>query len=235
MKNVGRSLSPSLEIIAGLSPDAILVSPFENAGHGVIEQSGAAIIECADYMEETPKGRAEWVKFFGILYGSEKGDSIFEEVEERYDVIAAQVKDLERKPLVLTEMLTDGYWFVPGGGSYMAHMIQDAGGRYPWGADTSSGSLQLDFSTVYAKAADADVWLIRSYGRDLSLGDIEDVYLLNGQFKAFKEGNVFVANTAVVPFYEEFPFHPELLLEEFVKIFHPEVMGGEKHYFRRAE
>ncbi len=235
VKNVGRSLSPSLEIIAGLSPDAILVSPFENAGHGVIEQSGAAIIECADYMEETPKGRAEWVKFFGILYGSEKGDSIFEEVEERYDVIAARVKDLERKPLVLTEMLTDGYWFVPGGGSYMAHMIQDAGGRYPWGADTSSGSLQLDFSTVYAKAADADVWLIRSYGRDLSLGDIEDVYLLNGQFKAFKEGNVFVANTAVVPFYEEFPFHPELLLEEFVKIFHPEVMGGEKHYFRRAE
>ena len=116
---------------------------------------------------------------------------------------------------------------MPGGGEL--HGAYDPGcrGRYPWGADTSSGSLQLDFSTVYAKAADADVWLIRSYGRDLSLGDIEDVYLLNGQFKAFKEGNVFVANTAVVPFYEEFPFHPELLLEEFVKIFHPEVMGGE--------
>lgn len=235
VRNVGQSMSPSLEAVAALSADAILVSPFENAGHGVIEQSGAVIVECADYMEETPKGRAEWVKFFGLLYGSQKGDSIFESVSKRYDGIAAMVRNTSPKPLVLTEMLTDGYWFVPGGGSYMAHLIADAGGRYPWGADTSSGSLQLDFSSVYAKAADADVWLIRSYGRELSLRDIADVYLLNSQFKAFKDGAVFVANTANVPLYEEFPFHPELLLEEYVKIFHPGIIEGDMRYFKRAE
>ena len=233
--DVGSSMSPSVEAVVALKPDAILVSPFENAGHGVIEQTGVPVIECADYMEATPKGRAEWVRFFGLLYGSQKGDSIYSSVAAAYDSIAAQVADVAYKPLVLTEMLTDGYWFVPGGGSYMARMITDAGARYPWGADTSTGSLQLDFSTVYAKAADADYWLIRSFGRDLTLDDIEGVYLLNGQFKAFKEGNVFVANTAEVPLFEEFPFHPELLLEEYAKIFHPEIFKGDKRYFKRAE
>jgi iron complex transport system substrate-binding protein len=131
-------------------------------------------------------------------------------------------------------MLTDGYWFVPGGESYMAKIIEDAGGDYPWSTDTHNGSLQLDFSTVYAKAADADFWLVKSYGHDITLSDIESMSHLNGQFKAFKDGNVFVANTAVVPLYEEFPFHPEKLLEEYIKIFHPEIITGETRYYKRA-
>lgn len=233
--DIGPSMAPSIEAIVALRPDAILVSPFENAGHGVIAQAGAAIIECADYMESTPKGRAEWVKFFGLLYGSEKGDSIYKAVAERYDSIASLVANAAEKPLVLTEMLTDGYWFVPGGKSYMAEMIADAGATYPWRNDTSTGSLQLDFSSVYAKAADADFWLIRSYGKDLTLNDIKSVYLLNCQFKAFKNGNVFVANTAEVPLFEEFPFHPDLLLEEYVRIFHPGTIEGSRRYFKKAD
>ena len=232
--DVGSSQSPSLEAIVALKPDAILVSPFENAGHGVIEQAGVPIVECADYMEKTPKGRAEWGRFFGLLYGKNEGDSIYRAVAGRYDRIAALVKNVEYRPLVLTEMLHDGYWFVPGGGSYMAKLLQDAGACYPWGADTSTGSLQLDFSTVYSKAADADFWLIRDF-RDLTLDDIKDEYLLNGQFKAFKEGNVFVANTSEVAIFDEIALRPDNVLEEFVKIFHPEVIEGETRFFKRAK
>jgi iron complex transport system substrate-binding protein len=234
VKNMGNSVSPSLEAIVALNPDAILVSPFENAGHGVIEQIGTPIIECADYMENTPKGRAEWMRFFGLLYGSDKGDSIYSEVAQHYDALAHKASQATTSPIVLTEMLTDGYWFVPGGASYMAKIIEDAGGDYPWSTDTHNGSLQLDFSTVYAKAADADFWLVKSYGHDITLSDIESMSHLNGQFKAFKDGNVFVANTAVVPLYEEFPFHPEKLLEEYIKIFHPEIIAGETRYYKRA-
>ncbi len=233
--DVGSSMSPSMEAIMALRPDAILVSPFENAGHGVLEQTGIPVIECADYMESTPKGRAEWVRFLGLLYGCrEVADSIYGAVTHAYDAIKARVAQSDVRPLVLTEMLTDGYWFVPGGGSYMARLLQDAGARYPWGNDGSTGSLQLDFSSVYAKAADADFWLVKTYGHDLTLDDMRSVYLLNSQFKAFKEGNVYVANTADAPLFEEFPFHPEKLLEEYAMIFHPELAGGRLRYFHRA-
>lgn len=234
--DVGSSMSPSVEAVVALAPDAILLSPFENAGHGVLAQTGVPVIECADYMESSPKGRAEWVKLLGLLYGCrEKADSIYSDVAAAYDTIAARVARSEARPVVLTEMLTDGYWFVPGGGSYMARLLQDAGAGYPWCNDRSTGSLQLDFSSVYARAADADFWLIRTYGHDLTLDDMRSVYLLNSQFKAFKEGNVYVANTAEVPLFEEFPFHPEKLLEEYAMIFHPDLAEGKSlRYFHRA-
>lgn len=233
--DVGSSMSPSIEAVVALNPDAILLSPFENAGHGLLSQTGVPLIECADYMESTPKGRAEWVKFLGLLYGCRaKSDSIYSVAVSAYDEIAARVAKSGSRPVVLTEMLTDGYWFVPGGDSYMAHLLQDAGATYPWSNDQSAGSLQLDFSSVYAKAADADFWLIRTYGHDLSLDDLRSVYLLNSQFKAFKNGNVYFADTSDAPLFEEFPFHPEKLLEEYAMIFHPDCAGGELRYFHRA-
>lgn len=234
VRNVGSSMAPSVEAIVALKPDAMLISPFENAGHGVVEQTGVPIIECADYMESTPKGRAEWVRLIGVLFGArERGDSLYKAVAQAYDSIAAAARGGERHPLVLTEQLTDGYWFVPGGESYMARMIEDAGGRYPWGKDGNRGSLQLDFSSVYAKAGDADVWLIKSFGHDTSLDDLRGAYQLNSQFKAFKRGNVWVANTAEVPLFDEFPFHPELLLEDYARIFRGERDG--LRYYRPAK
>lgn len=233
--DAGSSMSPSAEAIVALKPDAILLSPFENAGHGALLQMGVPLIECADYMEETPKGRAEWVRFFGALYGTPAAaDSIFARVEATYDEIKGNVSTLGEKPTVITEMLTDGCWFVPGGHSYMARLLQDAGATYPWSNNTSAGSLQLDFSSVYAKAADADFWLIRTFGHDLTLSDLRSVYLLNSQFKAFKRGNVYVANTGEVPLFDEFPFHPELLLAEYAEIFHPGSTGGALRYYHRC-
>ncbi len=233
--DVGSSQSPSQELIVALKPDAVLASPFENAGYGVIDRLGILVIECADYMEDTPLGRAEWMRFFGRLYGKAlEADSLFEGVRTRYERISASVSGEDQKPLVLTEMLTDGYWFVPGGNSYMARLIQDAGGRYPWANDRSRGSLQLDYSSVYARAADADVWLIRSFGHDLTRDDLQSVYLLNNQFKAFKTDNVWVANTAEVPLFEEFPFHPDLLLREYATIFHPGRSDAPLRYFHKS-
>ena len=218
--DLGSSLSPSMEKVTLAKPDAFLLYPMQNAGHGALENSGIPIIEMADYMEATPLGRAEWIRLLGILYGRRaEADSIFASVEEKYTALAAKASKLEKRPKVLTEMLTSGYWFVPGGNSYMARLITDAGGEYPWAADKSSGSLQLDFSAVYARAADADIWIVRTYGSDLTLAGLREVYPLNSQIKAFKTKGVYSADTHKVTLYQEFPFHPELLLEEYAKIF----------------
>ena len=234
--DVGSSTSPSIEKIAALQPDAILLSPFENAGHGALDALGIPIIECADYMESTPLGRAEWIKLFGVLYDkSAEADSIFHTVTQKYNEIYQAASNFENRPMVLTEKMSGGYWFVPGGESYMAHLIEDAGGNYPWHGNSSAGSLQLDFSAVYARAADADVWLIRVYGGTLTLEDLRDEYVLNSQIKAYKTRKIYVADTSKVPLFDEFPFHPERLLGEYASIFHGEDLFGSLKYYKRID
>ena len=95
--NLGNSLAPNIEALIDIHPDAILLSPFENSGgYGLIETTGIPIVECADYMETSPLGRAEWMKFYGLLYGkAEEADSLFHEVETAYNDLKDSVKRLE--------------------------------------------------------------------------------------------------------------------------------------------
>lgn len=236
--DAGQSSSPSIETIIGEHPAAILASPYQNAGYGAIAKLGIPIIECADYMEQTPLGRAEWIKLLGVLYGDRaKADSIYSKVSRTYASLidsAANVSVV--MPTVVSERVSDGVWFVPGGHSYQARMFDDAGGRYPWAADTTAGSLQLDFPSVFDKAHDADVWLIRTYGHDLSLDELGSDYGPNSRMKAFDRGGVYGCNTAESMIFEETPFHPDLLLREYINIFYPGYLHDSKlRYYKRVE
>ena len=220
----GNSLSPTIERLVALKPDAIILSPFQNAGYGVLTNLGVPIIECADYMEHTPLGRAEWIKLFGELLGCrEKADSIFQATAREYTALTALTATVEKRPKVISEMITSGVWFVPGGDSYMAHLFTDAGASYPWSDNNNSGSLSLDFSQVLARAQDADFWLIKP-DRHLSYSDFEAINPLNVKFKAFSCRGVYQCVTSETSLFTDFPFHPQVLLRDFVKIFHPELL-----------
>lgn len=220
----GNSLSPTIERLVALKPDAIILSPFQNAGYGVLTNLGVPIIECADYMEHTPLGRAEWIKLFGELLGCrEKADSIFQATAREYSALTALTATVEKRPKVISEMITSGVWFVPGGDSYMAHLFTDAGAFYPWSDNNNSGSLSLDFSQVLARAQDADFWLIKP-DRHLSYSDFEAINPLNVKFKAFGCRGVYQCVTSETSLFTDFPFHPQVLLRDFVKIFHPELL-----------
>lgn len=220
--DAGNSMSPSIERILLLGPDAILKSPFQNSSAGGIETTGIPVVECADYMESTPLGRAEWIKLLGELYGKrDEAAAIFQKVSKEYNAIRSKAAEAETRPTVISETVNDGVWYMPGGNSYMARLFADAGGDYPWSGDTSAGSLPLDFATVYDRANDADIWLVKTFGKDLTLDDLRSAYPLNERFKAFATGGVYACNTATSPLFEEFPFHPEKLLREYYNIFHP--------------
>lgn len=225
--DVGSTMAPVVEKVVAASPDAILASPFQNAGYGAVGQLDIPIIEMADYMETTPLGRAEWIKLIGLLYGRYNvADSIYNAVSDAYNDMKGRVADVESRPKVLTETMINGVWNVPGGRSYKVRMLQDAGASYPWADDMSAGSLDMDFSRVFERASDADYWIATSYGYPMTRATLVADYRPNERFKAFKTGNIYTCDTSVTPLFDEFPFHPECLLNDYVVIFHPEAADG---------
>ena len=222
--NVGNSMAPVAEKLIALSPDAIILSPYQNGGYMEKIPQGTAVVECADYMEVLPLGRAEWIKLFGLLFNEEaKADSIYNAVVEEYQFLKNKVVVNQVKPKVLSENIINGTWYVPGGKSYMAQIFQDAGADYPWSETETVGSIPLDMSQVLAKAHDADVWLIKSLDADFSYDKLKKQHALNEKFKAFTDKKIYYCNTAQTTLFEDFPFHPEVLLQEYIAIFYPEL------------
>ena len=225
--DVGDGLSPVVEKIIDQHPDALFLSPFENSGgYGKLEDIDIPIVECAEYMESTPLGRAEWLRFYGLLFGCEqKADSLFDAIDKNYNQLKTLVTQKNR-PSVLLDNVTGSVWYVPGGKSTIGQMIQDAGGSYPWAADEHSGSVSLPFENVLEKAGETDVWLFRySSDHDITYDELRSEHHGYNQFKAFRDKNVYGCNVELSPFYEETPFRPDWLLNDFIRILHPELEG----------
>lgn len=225
--DAGSSMNPDIEKVIDMHPDGILLSPYENSGgYGRIEKLNIPILECADYMETSALGRAEWVRFYGLLFGKEaEADSLFAGVEEAYLSLRNQVKDITPKPTVITELKTGGTWYVPGGNSTMAKLYADAGARYVFADIPQSGSASLAFETVFDKGQHADFWLIKYNQQvDKTYRELKSDYAPYANFDAFRNRRVYGCNTSRISFYEEVPFHPELLLKDLVKVFHPDIL-----------
>lgn len=232
--DLGSSMNPDIEKIIDIHPDAILLSPFENSGgYGRIEKLDVPIIECADYMETSPLGRAEWMRFYGLLFGqAATADSLFSAVTKEYKRLCQLALTAPSKPSVISELRSGSAWYVPGGKSTMGQLYSDAGARYLWSDDPRSGSVPLAFEVVFDQGHEADFWLIKyNQQTDKTLRELKSDYAPYAKFKAFKEKNVYGCNTGKVAFYEESPFHPELLLKDLISIFHPELVKDYQAYY----
>ena len=219
----GNSMNPTVEKVIAMQPDAILLSPYQDASYGQIVKLDIPIIECADYLEYDPLGRAEWVKFYGELLGvRERADSLYDAVVTAYNELKQKAAGAATRPTVVTEMVISGVWSVPGGQSYMARIMHDAGGDYLWADNENTGSLSLDFNQVLAVAHDADYWFIK-WTNINTLKDLQGIYDLNKEMAAFQNMRVYVCDTDKTRFFDRIPFHPEVLLREFAAILHPEL------------
>ena len=241
IRDCGSALSPTIETIIDLAPDAIFLSPFQNSGgYGRVSELNIPIIETADYMETSPLGRAEWMRFYGMLFGKEQqADSLFAEVDKEYGRLKEEgrmKKDEGGRKTVLMDKLIGSVWYVPGGKSTIGQMISDAGIGYAWSEDESSGSLSLPFEAVLEKTMDADIWMFRySAPHDITSKELLSEKAGYSQFRAFREGNIYGCNNSLNTFYEDTPFHPERLLRDFICIAHPEKNLGEPKYFIKVK
>ncbi|CDD90911.1 periplasmic binding protein [Bacteroides intestinalis CAG:315] len=235
--DVGDGMNPNIEKIIDLHPDAILLSPFENSGgYGRVEKLNVPIIECADYMETSSLGRAEWIRFYGLLFGKKtEADAMFAAVERNYKDLQELVKPISFAPSVMCDLKTSSTWYTPGGNSTIAKLYSDAGANYIFREDTHSGSLPYPFEVIFEKGQQTDFWLIR-YNQpvDKTYGELEKEFAPYAGFRPFKERNIYGCNTNRVPFYEETPFHPDWLLKDLIKIFHPSLLEGyELRYYNK--
>ena len=237
--NFGSAMEPTIEVIMDAQPDALLISPFENSGgYGRVERLGIPIIECADYMEFSPLARAEWMRFYGRLFGvGERADSLFAEVEHRYLALREKARKVEYRPTLIAEKPYSGVWYVAGGNSAMGILYQDAGSNYLFSNRKKNGSLALSVETVFEVGQQADIWLIKyNQSTPLTLAQIKSDYPSFAHFRAFQTGRVYGCNQETSRFYEETPYHPDRLLSNLVEIIHPELgIKAEKHYFCRIE
>lgn len=233
----GMQQEPVTERIMTAKPDMIILSHYDGFETGALAKLNVPIIYMRESSETDPLGRAEWIKLLGLITGKKaKADSIYSIAKTRYTDLANKAKAVKNKPSVMAETMYQGTWAISGGNSYAARLIEDAGGKYLWADDNSTGSLQLSFETVLGKASNADIWLIRTFGKDMTLSQLKSMDSRYMLFKPTRKGGVWNANTAKVPLYDETPFHPDLLLKEYITIFHPALLpDSELKYFSRVD
>ena len=239
----GSSMTPNVEMMLKEGVEAIIATPFVNGTYGAAATIGVPIIEGADYMEVHPLGRTEWIKFYSRLFNKkELGDSLFNETCKRYDYLKNMVSSNSDGqsgscPTVISEYRYGSQWYTPGGRSYIATLYKDAGGDYIFAGDSTAGSLTLSLERLIECGVNADVWLIKyNLAKDLTYEDLKNDFPPCANFKSFKNRRIYGCNTGRVPYYSETPMHPYHLLEDYVMIFHPDMLeDGKLRYFTPLE
>lgn len=214
------------EIIMGINPDVILISPFKRGGYDALTEVGIPLIPHLGYKEMTPLGQAEWIKFVGLLIGEEeKANKVFSEIENRYLELTKLTSQVKKRPVVFSGELRGGNWYAVGGKSFLAQLFKDAGADYFLKDDVRSGGISLDFETVYSQAAYADYWrIVNSYKGDFSYNTLQAEDVRYADFQAFKKKQVIYCNMSEKPFYESMPVEPEIVLADLIAVFHPQLL-----------
>ena len=237
VRDVGNGSTLNTELILALKPDAMFVNEYSGEGdsYATVRRANVPLVVLGDWDEETPLGSAEWIKFISLFYNREReANSIFNRIATEYQDLKARAAETRSRPTVFSNAPYQGQWTVPGGRSYAARLFSDAGAHYVWADNDSTGNLFLDFESVFNRAHNADFWL--NPGTWSSLKDGLRIDPRFADFKAFRDDSVYNNNAREnqfggIDYYESGPSHPERVLADLIKIFHPEILKRHEFYY----
>ena len=214
------------EVIMAINPNIIFISPFKRGGYDAIRDVDIPMLPHLGYKELTPLGQAEWIKVVGLLTGNPaEANSIFQSIEQRYNELKSMVDTVSARPTVFSGEMRGGNWYAVGGNSFLAQLFRDAGGDYFLKDNKESGGVTLDYETVYTNAAHADYWrIVNSYDGDYSYDVLKEQDKRYMDFDAWRKHGVIYCNMKEVPFYEKMPVEPEVVLSDFIHVFHPDIL-----------
>ena len=238
IKEIGKESSLNTEILLDLQPDLVVGYSVSSADKSLttIQKAGINVIYNGDWLEETPLGRAEWIKFFGILFDKEQqADSIFNVIETNY-LTAKKIalKNVKKPTVVSGAIMSKDIWNLPAGESFVAQFLKDANLNYLWQDSYGKGSLSLSFESVFDKAQNADFWIAPGYFS--SKEQLLNSNQLYAKFKAFENDKIYTPSTKKgktggVIYYELAPTRPDLVLKDMIKITNSELLPNYRMTF----
>ncbi len=237
IRDVGHEAGLNKESLIDLQPELVVGFTLGTNmdAYFDINRVGIPVVFNAEYLEETPLGRAEWIKFMAAFYNKEKlADSVFTEIKNRYNELLEMTQSIENKPTVLSGVMYGDTWFAPGGQSWASKFFVDAGVNYLWQNTETTGSLELSFESVLDKAENAEFWV--GVANFSTLNELKNSNARYALFTSFQQGKVFTYNKRMGEkggndYLEMGYARPDLILADLVKIFHPQLLPDYETYF----
>jgi len=237
IKELGNNHDLNTEVLLDLQPDVIIGYGIDNKNPTLdnLQKSGLKVMLNGDWNEENALGKAEWIKFFGALYGKQKqATALFTKIEKDFLKTIRIANMAKTTPTILAGDMFEDRWYLPRGTSWGSLLLKQANGNYLWKKTTGTGSLSLSFETVFEKAKSADIWF--TSGQFSSLNEMTNSNPHYAEFEAFKNKNVYSfsgkkVKTGGILYYELAPNRPDIVLKDIVKILHPELLIGYKPFF----
>lgn len=239
IKELGKNEDINTEVLIDLQPDVVVTFAVSGGNKSVvtIQNTGIPVLYNADWVETHPLGKAEWIKFFGALFEKEaEAARIFNEIEERYNRVKKIALSSVSRPTILSGAMYKDVWYLPQGDSWAARFIKDANGDYLWSDTEGTGSLSLNLEAVLEKGQNAEFWI--GPGQFTKFAQMEESHSVYAEFAAFKNQKVYSFTTRKGPtggvlYYELAPNRPDIVLQDIIKILHPELLPDHELYFFR--
>lgn len=237
IKDIGQNQSLNTELLIALQPEAVVSFAVKGQNKSLesVKKAGFSVLYNADWVEQHPLGKAEWIKFFGLLFDkAEQSQEIFNSIKTEYEQAKKIAFQTDKQPTVISGALWKDQWYLPAGNSWQAQVIADAHAKYLYDETYGTGSLSLAFESVLDKAQNADFWIAPA--QYTSYQDMIEQHSHYQKFKAFRDKKVFTfalnrGETGGVLYYELAPNRPDWVLKDLIKIFYPELLPNYKNHF----
>jgi len=229
IKELGNNQSINTEMLIELNPELVVGFGInnENSTYETIQRANIPVVYNGDWTEETPLGKAEWIKFFAPFFRKEfLADSIFKAIKTSYEQTKNIAKTASKIPKVISGAMYKDVWYLPGGKSWAAQFLADANADYLWKNTTETGSLSLSWESVLETAQHADFWIgPAQFGSYENMKESSKHYT---QLDAYQNKQIFTfantkGQTGGVLYYELAPQRPDLVLKDLIYILHPEL------------
>lgn len=243
IREIGFEGALNLELLVSLNPDLLMTYLYDDPKYSGFDKMDALQLNSVlnnEYLETTPLGQAEWIKFVAAFFESDAlADSIFQNIEQDYNQVKELTKNIAYKPTVFTGLPFKGEWTVPGGNSFAARYLADAGAEYLWKTNSSTGNIPVAFEEVIQKAVDADIWL--HAGAKMNLEQIAETDSRLKNFNAWQSGEVYNNNNRLNKsggndYWESAVVNPQIVLRDLVSIMHPQLLSEHKLvYYKKLQ
>ncbi|APQ15876.1 ABC transporter substrate-binding protein [Maribacter hydrothermalis] len=237
IKELGVNENLNTEAVLALQPDLVFGFAINNSNntYETIQRAKIPVVYNGDWVEETPLGKAEWIKFFALFFNkTEQANAIFTRIEKSYLEAKKIASKATYRPTVLCGALYKDVWYLPGGKSWAANFLQDANSNYLWNTTDENGSLSLSWESVLDVGQHADYWI--GPAQYLSYQEMKSASQHYSQFNAFQSKKIFttantIGETGGTLYYELAPQRPDLVLKDLIHILHPGLLPNYEPFF----